>query len=197
MATHVYQLAINYSVGGQFASNILHFTFDDGGFTTTAAAAVGLNQGFDAANRTRIRNMLPTAVTILSYRSRCIDVPGGFEGLSLLSSANTGARTGIMQAAGIGPVSILYPIGNGTQRGRIFWPGVTDTDCVDGVLTDPLKGVIVTSMAGIITPFATVGGGTVTVQPVIYSRRLRQAFNIFASQTSMMVGQVRRRMLPS
>lgn len=197
MATHIYQMAINYNVGGQFASNILHFTFDDGGFTTTAAAAVGLTQGWDNANRTRLRNILSNHVTILSYKARAIQTVGGFEGQTLLSTSNTGNRTGNLSAAGIGPVTILYPIGNAKQRGRIFWPGVSDTDCVDGILTDTFKGVLVTSMAGIITTFPTVGGGTVTVQPVVYSRRTLTALNIFASQTSMMVGQVRRRQLPA
>ena len=197
MATHIYQMAINYSVAGQFASNILHFTFDDGGFTTTAAAATGLATGWDNANRTRLRNILSSHVTILGYRARAIQVPGGFEGGLLLSAANTGNRAGNLMAAGTGPVTILYPTGNGKQRGRVFWPGISDSDAFDGIITDALKGVLVTSTGGMITPFPTVGGGAVTVQPVIYSRTLHQAFNIFAAQTSMMIGQTRRRQLPA
>lgn len=197
MAVHTYQMAINYNVAGQFASNILHFTFDDGGFTTTAAAANGLCSGWDNANRTRLRNILSTHVTILSYRARAINTPGGFEGGLLLSTANTGNRTGNLMAAGVGPVTILYPIGNGTQRGRIFWPGITDSDGVDGQVQGGLKAVLITSIGGMITAFPTVGGGTVSVQPVIYSRTLHQAFTIFAGQTSLMIGQVRRRQRPS
>lgn len=197
MAAHTYQMAINYNVAGQFASNILHFLFDDGGYTTTAAAATGLCAGWDNANRTRLRNMLSQHVSILSYRARAINVPGGFEGGLLLSSANTGNRTGNLMAAGCGPVSILFPIGNGTQRGRIFWPGITDSDGVDGQVQAGLKSAITTSMSGIITAFPSVGGGTVSIQPVIYSRRLLQSFTIFASQISLMIGQTRRRQLPA
>lgn len=197
MATHIYQMSINYNVGGQFASNILHFTFDDGGFTTTAGAARGLIQGWDTANRTRLRNILSSHVSILSYRARAIQSVGGFEGSSVLAAANTGNRTGNLMAAGTGPVSILYPIGNGKQRGRVFWPGVSDTDCVDGILTDAFKAVLNTSLSGMISPFPAVGGGTPTVQPVIYSRRLASALNIFAAQSSIQVGQVRRRQLPA
>lgn len=196
VATHTYQMSINYNAGGQFCSNILHFTFDDGGFTTTAGAARGLIQGWDNANRTRLRNILSSAVTILSYRARAVAVPGGFEGSATISSANTGNRTGTFSASGIGPCSILYPIGNGKQRGRIFWPGVSNTDCVDGVLTAAYKSVLNTSLAGMITTFAAVGGGTPTVQPVIYSRTLNQAITIFAAQTSVRIAQVRRRQLP-
>lgn len=197
MAVHTYQMAVNYNVAGQFASNILHFTFDDGGYTTTAAAATGLCQGWDNSNRTRLRNILSTHVTILSYRARAINVPGGFEGGVLLSSANTGNRTGNLMAAGAGPVTVLFPIGNGKQRGRIFWPGITDTDAVDGKVSDSLAAVLITSVGGMITPFASVGGGTVSIQPVIYSRVLQQAFTIFAGQTSLIIGQTRRRQVPS
>lgn len=197
MATHTYQMAINYNVGGQFASNILHFSFDDGGFTTTAAAATGLCTGWDNANRTRLRNMLSVHVTILSYRARAIKVAGGFEGGLILSTANTGNRTGNLSAAGVGPCVILYPIGNGTQRGRIFLPGVSDGDAVDGILSNAVRSAINTSMSGIITAFPTVGGGAVSVQPVIYSRTLNQSFTISLSQTSAMIAQVRRRQLPA
>lgn len=197
MATHVYQMSINYNVGGQFASNILHFSFDDAGFSTTAAAAKGLCQGWDAANRTALRNMLSSHVTILSYRARALQVPGGFEGQLLLAAANTGNRAGNLMAAAVGPCSILYPTGQDKRRGRVFWPGVSDTDCVDGIFTAAYAGVVQTSMNAIITVFAAVGGGAPTVQPVIWSRRSLVALNIGASQLSPMVAQVRRRQLPA
>lgn len=197
MATHTYQLAINYNSGGQFATNVLHCSFDDAGFPNTAAAAAGLCQGWDAANRTRLRGMLPTSVTILSYRARALQVTGGFEGGLTLSATNAGTRTGTMQVAGIGPVMILYPTGNGTQRGRMFLPGVTDTDCMDGILTTSFHNTLVTNIGGIITPFNVVGGGTPLAQPVIWSRRLLTAFNIGAATASIMIGQVRRRQVPS
>lgn len=197
MAVHKYQMSINYNAGGQFCSNILHFTFDDGGFTTTAAAAQGLCAGWDAANRTRLRNMLPSAVSILSYRARSIDVAGGFEGGINPTGGVAGVRSGDMPVAGVGPVSILYGTGNGKQRGRIFWPGITGTDCNNGYIESALRAVINTSMGGIISVFPTVGGGAVAVQPVIYSRTLNQVFNVAAAQVSPMVGQVRRRNLPA
>jgi hypothetical protein len=197
MATHIYQMSINYNCGNQFCSNILHFSFDDGGFTTTAAAARGLIQGWDNANRTRLRNILSNQVAILSYRARAVDQPGGFEGSSTLSTSNLGNRTGNLMASGIGPVTILFPIGNAKQRGRIFWPGVSDSDCFQGVLTSAFKTVLNTSLSGMIAPFPSVGGGTVTIQPVVYSRTLHQAFNVFAAQTSLMIGQMRRRQLPA
>lgn len=197
MATHTYQMAINYNVGGQFASNILHFAFDDSGYTTTALAAAGLIQGWDAANRTRLRNLLSTHVTLLSYRARMINGIGGFEGQLLVGAGVVGTRTGNLMAAGIGPVSVLYPLGNARQRGRIFWPGITDSDAVDGIITATFKAVIDTSMSGIISPFSAVGGGTPTVQPVVWSRRTLTALNVAFAQTSIIIGQTRRRQLPA
>lgn len=196
MATHVYQLGINYNADGQFATNVLHFTFDDGGFTSTAAAARGLIGGWDAANRTALRNVLSSHVSIISYRARAVAIAGGFEGSSTLTAANTGNRAGSYSASGIGAVAIFFPIGNAKQRGRMFLPGVSNSDCFDGILTAAYKTVLNTSFATMISPFPTVGGGAVTVQPVVYSRRLSQSFNIFRAQISLMVGQIRRRQLP-
>lgn len=197
MPVGTYQMSVNYNAGGQFCSNILHFTFDDGGFTTTAAAATGLCRGWDAANTIRLTRMIPTAVSILSFRARKINSAGGFEGNFIPAGTPPGLRTGNMAAAGAGPCIILYGTGNGKQRGRIFLPGITSDDCQAGWITNALKTVIRTNMAGIITPFPTIGGGAVTVQPVIFSRTLNQSFAIAASQISPMVGQVRRRQLPA
>jgi hypothetical protein len=197
MAIHTYQMSINYNADGQFATNVLHFTFDDAGFTTTSAAAVGLANGWDNANRTRLRNLLPSAVTILSYRGRALNVPGGFEGIFIPGGGVTGNRAGTFVAAGIGPVSILYGVGNSAKRGRIFWPGITNIDCVGGRITNTLKAVIATSLAGMISTFPTVGGGAVAVQPVIYSRSGPSSTNIGFAQMSPMVGQQRRRQVPA
>lgn len=197
MATHVYQMSINYNVGGQFASNILHFTMDDSGFTTTALAASGLIQGWDSANRTRLRNLLSSHVALLSYRARMINGSGGFEGQLLVGAGVIGNRSGNLMAAGIGPVSVLYPNGNGPQRGRIFWPGISDDDCTDGIIQSTYFGVLNTSLAGIIAPFNATGGGSPTVQPAIWSRKTLTAYPIHDAQTSVAIGQVRRRQLPA
>lgn len=196
MANHTYQLTIAYNVGGQFAANVLHYNFDDAGFGSTSLAAKGLCDGFNAANLTALKAVLSAHVTLLSFRARAINVVGGFEGQLIIGAGNVGARPGNLSAAGIGPCVIFYPVGNGAQRGRMFLPGVSDTDLVDGIFTAAYKTVVAANMTTIITPFAVVGGGGPTATPVIWSRKLLQPFTIAASQLSIAAAQVRRRQRP-
>lgn len=190
-------MSINYNAGGQFCSNILHFTFDDSGFTTTQAAAAGLIAGWDTANRTKLRNMISSHVTILSYRARAIDQVAGFEASLVLSSANTGNRTGNLSVAAVGPCIILFTTGNAPTRGRVFLPSCSDTDVVDGIMTTSYQSVLATNCTAFVSTFSATGGGTPTVQPVVHSRILGGNFNIFAARPSAMIAQVRRRQLPT
>ncbi len=196
MATNTYQLAISYNVGGQFAANVLHYSFDDAGFGSTSLAAKGLVDGFNAANLAALKNMLSAHVSILSFRARSITQPGGFVGGIALAGGTVGLRAGNLSIAGVGPVIIFYPTGNRKERGRMFVPGISDNDCFDGVLLAAYHTVLQSSAATLITPFNAVGGGAPVCQPVVRSRKLLQSFNIGQAQISMMVGQVRRRQVP-
>lgn len=197
MAQTTFAMSINYNSGGQFATNVLHYTLDMSGYTTTAAAASGLLLGWDAANRTALKNILSVHTTLLSARARAINVAGGFEATLNFAAGQVGARAGNLMAAGIGACAIFIPTGNKKQRGRMFLPGVSDTDCVDGIFTSSYKTVTTTNLATLITPFNAVNGGAPLVTPVVYSRRLIQAFSIQYAKISPMVAQVRRRQLPA
>jgi len=197
MATNTYQLVISYNVSGQFAANVLHYSFDDAGFNSTSLASKGLTDGFNAANTTALKNILSLHTTILSYKARCITSPGGFEGGTALAAGTVGLRTGNQSISGAGPVYIWYPTGNRKERGRMFIPGVSDTDCFDGVLTSTFHSVLVSSGSTLITPFNVVGGGAVVATPVVRSRKLLQSFTVGQAQVSMMIGQVRRRQIPA
>lgn len=197
MATNTYQLVISYNVGGQFAANVLHYTFDDAGFISTSLAAKGLCQGFDAANTTPLKNILSAHTTLLSYKARCITSPGGFEGGIALPAGTVGLRAGNLSVAGVGAVYIWYPTGNRKERGRMFVPGVSDADCFDGILTVAYHNVLTSTGSNLITPFNAVGGGVPVCQPVVRSRKLLQSFNIGQAQVSLMLGQVRRRQVPA
>lgn len=131
MALHTYSLIPSYIAAGQFCQNILHYQFDDSGFTDTASAALALCNAFDTANTTHLRNLTPTTTHILSYRSRALTAPGGFEAVKLLG-AIFGLRAGNVGASAVSPVAVLFPMGNASPRGRVFLPTVSDNDLVDG-----------------------------------------------------------------
>ncbi len=197
MSNQVYSIAMNYNSGGQFATNIWHYQFDDAGYVTTAQAASALLTAWTTANFTALRNILPTAVTILSSKGRKVTGVGGFEATDVYSSANTGTRTGTMMAAGIGPCIIWYGIGNSKLRGRTFVPGATNTDIVDGQIQVGLISALATFTGLMSTPIVLSGGSTPTATFGLFSRRTSLFTTVFAGVKSDMIGQVRRRMLPA
>src|SRR5580765_8092832 len=131
MAQHTYSLVASYTVGGQFAQNVLHYQFDDSSYTDTASAALALCNAFDAANTAGLRAMLCTHTSINSYKARALTAPGGFEGIKLLAGPPSGTRAGVLMVSGVGPCVILFPTANAKPRGRVFLPGISDTDLVN------------------------------------------------------------------
>lgn len=198
MAIHLYSLTASYNCGGQFCQNVLHYQFDDAGFTDTAAAALSLINAFDAANTAKLKLILPTVTQILSYRARGITMPGGFEAIKLLG-AQFGARTGALQVAAVSPVMVLFPTGNAKPRGRVFLPGVTNTDLVDGEFTNTFRGVITTNQVMFINTINLVGGGSPVATPVIASRKTTppSAYAIEYAMLSDLPGTQRRRQRPA
>lgn len=197
MPTDTYSLAVNYSCGNQFCSNILHYQFDDSGFTSSAAAALALATAFDTANRTALKNILPTATTLLSYKARNIQSHGGFEGFLAVPPGQTGARTGNLAASGVSPLLILYPTDGGRERGKIFLPGVTDTDMIDGEYQTAFNTALNTNKHIFTDTLTLVGGGGPTATPVIFSRRTDLAHTIAYIVRSMVFGTQRRRQRPA
>jgi hypothetical protein len=197
MSNQVYSLAINYNAANQFASNILHYQFDDSGFGSTAAAALALCNAFDAANRTPLKSILPTSTTLLSYKARCLTQPGGFEGFLALAAGQTGTRTGNVAASGVCPLAILYPPGINKQRGKVFLPGITDTDAVDGEYSVSYVTAFDAAKHIFTDPLTLAGGGAPTATPVIYSRATSAALIIAHVMISQLLGTQRRRQRPA
>jgi len=199
MALHTYQLQISYNVGGQFAQNILHYQFDDASYADTSIAAYNLCNAFDIANTTPLKTMLSAHVTILSYKARALDVLGGFEGILIVAGPPVGLRTGNLSVSACGPVIVLFPTGNAKQRGRVFLPGISDSDCIDGYIGTTYKGVINTNKHLFTDTLTLSGGGTPVATPVVYSRLPKPAVSrvVEYSRLSAMVGTQRRRQRPA
>ena len=83
MAVNTYRLTISYSVAGQFAQNVLHYSFDDGLFANTTLSAKALIDAFSAHCTGPLKDALSVHVQILSYKARKITGVGGFEAVRL------------------------------------------------------------------------------------------------------------------
>lgn len=197
MATNIYALVINTNCSGQFASNVLHFSFDDSGFATSELAASALINAWQAACQTAFLACIPASTTLLSYKSRKVTGGGGFEAFLSVAGGTVGARSGAATASGPSPVLIIFPVNNGKQRGRMFLPGVSIADASGGVLKAALSTAITTNGATLIANRVLTGGGGPTATCVIYNRN---AFTGVAAQhvaCSDIIGQVRRRQRPA
>jgi hypothetical protein len=198
MAAHTYSLIPSYISGGQFCQNVLHYQFDDSGFTDTVSAALALIDAFDTANSTHLKNLLNTHAQITSYKSRALTAPGGFEAIKLMAGA-FGLRAGNLGATAVSPVAVLFPTGNASPRGRVFLPGVSDTDLVNGEYTGAFRTNFTTHAVMFVNPLTLTGGGAPVATPVIYSRKTTpgSSYTVEYVRLSDLAGTQRRRQRPA
>ena len=199
MAINTYSLIPSYISAGQFVQNVLHYTFEDSAFGDTASAALALCNAFDANNTTHLRNLIPVQTVLQSYKSRCLTQHGGFEAIKLVGP-QAGIRTGNLECAAVGPVAILFPTANHYVRGKVFLPGVTDTDCVNGEYTNAFRTNFTTHAVMFTNPITLTGGGSPTANPAVFRRFGALPGLPLAIQyvrLSDMVGTQRRRQRPA
>jgi len=199
MATHTYSLVVSYTAGGQFSQNVLHYQFDDGGYADTQSAALALVNAFDTANTTHLRSMLCNSVSVYGYRARALDVAGGFEAIKLLAGPPAGTRTGTLAVSAVSPVIILYPNANAKQRGRVFLPGISDTDLIQGEFQAAFRTAVTTHAVMFVNTLNLAGGGTPVASPVVYSRKPLPSTSriVEYARLSNMAGTIRRRQRPA
>ena len=196
MATRIYSLAIASNVGGQFATNVLHYQFDDGGFASTFAAAKALIDAWDAHATAHLQAIIPGHTTLLSLKSRLVSGVGGFEALNLYPAGTVGSRTGDLEVAGIGPCLIFYQANNGKKRGKMFLPGVTVLDLINGQFSGAYQNAVLTHQSFLVDNLTLTGGGGPTANAVIYTRSTKTGVSIFGIALSPMAATQRRRQLP-
>ncbi len=169
MADHVYALTITTQCGSQFCQNVLHYRFDDTSFSSTELAANALCTAWNLANKTGFRNLLPTAAALKSLKARAIDQPGGFEAFFPITIPFLGNRAGVLEVSGTGPCIVLYPASPARSRGRVFIPGITDNDAVDGEIQAGLVAAFTANEHIFRDTLTLVGGGSPVATPVIKS----------------------------
>ncbi len=198
MSEQIYQLRLTTSIAGQFAQNITHWRFDDGGFASTHAAALSLATSYQTRSQTQWQNMLPTATILLSWAARRVTQGQGFEAIVNIATATTGTRTGGLGAAAVAPVLIGYPsLPIGRERARIFLPGITETDLVDGYYAAAYKTAIATILATVFDPLTISGGGSPVATYVLKHTIPANAIPMIEWRLSPTVGTLRRRQLPA
>jgi len=171
MSQQTYRLTASYNAAGQFAQNVLHYRFDDGGFATTIAAANALIAAFDTHVTAQLKAALSVHTQILSYKARRVVQHGGFEAVKLGLTTDVGTRTGDLSASGLAPMIRFMVQPPPPISGRMFLPGVSDDDCDNSKVT-PTYFTILTGLANLLDDTLTLtGGGAPTAVPVLLTRQ--------------------------
>jgi len=167
MATNTYRLTISYNAAGQFAQNVLHYNFDDSGYSTTVDAANALITAWDTHCTANLKAALSLHVQILSYKSRLVVAHGGFEAIKLGVAGDIGTRAGDLSASGLAPMIRMITNETPPVSGRMFLPGVSDTDCDDSFLTAGYFTALQNLADKLDDPITLAGGTTPVATPVV------------------------------
>lgn len=170
MATSTYRLTISYNSAGQFAQNVLHYSFDDSLFTTAIAAAAALNAAFNTHVSGQLKAALSLHTQILSYKSRKATGGGGFEAVLLGVAGDIGTRAGDLSASGLAPLIRFITNASPPITGRMYLPGVSDDDCTNGKLESPYFTNLIALATALDDPLTLTGGGAPVATPVVLSR---------------------------
>jgi hypothetical protein len=94
---------------------------------------------------------------------------------------------------------VLYPIGNAKQRGRIFLPGISDDDLIDGDFQAGFRTAVSVGKHIFSDTLTLTGGGAPVASPVVYSRLPLPSVSRIIEYVllSEMAGTQRRRQRPA
>lgn len=198
MSVETYRLTISYNAAGQFAQNVLHYQFDDGLFANTTLSAKALIDAFSTHCTGQLKAVLSVHTTILSYKARRISAAGGFEAVRLGVAGDIGTRAGDLSASGLAPLIRFITNEIPPVSGRIYLPGVSDSDVTDGFLAVGYF-TLMGGLADVLDDtFALAGGGAPTATPVVrLNTPVRTSIPIHLAVPSPYVATQRRRQRPA
>lgn len=171
MANQTYRLTISYNAAGQFAQNVLHYQFNDGGFTTTVNAASALIAAWDTHCTAALKAALNNHVQILSYKARRVTSGGGFEAVKLGGAGDVGGRAGDLSASGLAPLIRFITNVVPPKSGRMYLPGIGDNDANDGYCAAGFFTALGNLANVLDDPLTLTGGGAPLATPVLFSHQ--------------------------
>lgn len=142
MPVGVYEVIFTGRVAGQFVQDVLHMNILD----TLSGPPYSIAKDILELINVTVNitggwcNMLPEDYTLTSIRCRQLRPVGGPTAIILQSALNedTGQRSGNADVSSNSPLIIWIPTTGPARTGRVFVPGVSQTDVDENVLTAAL-----------------------------------------------------------
>lgn len=132
MPQEVYECVVSGTLVGQFVQTVIHCSINNSGSTSAYAVAKDLNEDICASGGfiEALNNCCVNGYQQTSSRVKKVFSGGGPTNIILpgaMSSAG-GARTGDISSAQANPLVIEIPTTDPSKTGRIFIPGISESD---------------------------------------------------------------------
>lgn len=199
MPAECYELVISGTLAGQFVQNVLHVNVDNSSSVNPYVIAEDV---LDTLNNTHLFfdawcAALPGDYKVTSARCRRVLATGGPTAIFLgaVLSESTGQRAGSIQSAQVNPVLVLLTTLRPNRPGRVFLPGLSETDCDDMTYTAGVIATFTALIAKFVTGF-TLDSNSFAASFGIKRRTGGFSDDISNGRISPLIGTQRRRLHP-
>lgn len=132
MALEVYRATVSGSLAREFVQTVVHFQADNTASVPAYELAKSIAEDMVAAGHwiDLYMSLLCTSYKASSLRVKKVSAGGGPEAVVLASlfTQDTGPRSGEISSAQASPLIILIPNGSPSKVGKIFMPGISESD---------------------------------------------------------------------
>jgi len=195
MATETYELCIDSVLAASYRSTVLHFSGVGVATGDTVAGGESLIAGFRASLETLFLARLPQDQSIMQYRARRVSLsPSAVAKQDFMMGDILGSLGFPAVTQQTCPSIFLIPTMGTKSGGKIFWPGVAQSDIVNNAYAAAFKTAIAAFIVAAQTGFTNAG---ITWTLAIYSRKHNTTSPVTNFSLSPLIGFQSRRRKPT
>lgn len=196
MAAKTYQVVIAGTLAKQSVANVLNFELEQGD-NDPVQMATALGTALQVAFLDAYVACLPVSYVMTSLKLKRVSLPGGPTVVVIFGPTDfNGQRTGKVSTTSAGPVILAQGVRTTKfLTGKIFLPGVSETDIDENVFTGALLTVLNAFIDVLKVPI-TLAGGLGEAEYTLYDRKLKVNYAATNYKVSLKPGTQRRRLVP-
>lgn len=200
----VYEWVLSGTLAGQFVQTVQHVSLDNPAPIPAFQAALDLADAMIGVGGVleSMMDCLPADYAVTSIRVKRVLPSGGPTAIRLAAefSAPVGTRSGEISSAQVNPLMIWIPTTTPSKTGRLFFPGVSEDDIDEMMLSSTLVAAMNIFAAAYADDWSV---GAMTAHGCVLRRSTGapphvpvSGDEIFAGQVSPLIGTQRRRLHP-